>query len=225
MASAPADRQHPAAVAEHEIRCGAEGKHVDDDENGTVRAQGGDALISPFESDVHPHSMLAPERDGRLRAVRVYLGSDHAGFELKNHLVAHLKEQGHDVEDVGPFVYDAADDYPAFCIEAARRVVADEGSLGIVVGGSGNGEQIAANKVKGARAGLAWSVETAKLTREHNHAQLIGVGARMHTTEEATEIVEAFLATPPSPDERHGRRVQQILDYENTGWPPPLPEH
>ncbi|KZB84085.1 ribose-5-phosphate isomerase [Amycolatopsis regifaucium] len=157
--------------------------------------------------------------------MRVYLGSDHAGFELKNHLVAHLKEQGHDVEDVGPFVYDAADDYPAFCIEAARRVVADEGSLGIVVGGSGNGEQIAANKVKGARAGLAWSVETAKLTREHNHAQLIGVGARMHTAEEATEIVDAFLATPPSPDERHGRRVQQIVDYENTGWPPPLPEH
>ncbi|HET6286418.1 MAG TPA: RpiB/LacA/LacB family sugar-phosphate isomerase, partial [Amycolatopsis sp.] len=88
--------------------------------------------------------------------MRVYLGSDHAGFELKNHLVAHLKEQGHHVEDVGPFAYDAADDYPAFCIEAARRVVADEGSLGVVVGGSGNGEQIAANKVPGARCGLAW---------------------------------------------------------------------
>ncbi|WP_179956668.1 ribose-5-phosphate isomerase [Amycolatopsis anabasis] len=156
--------------------------------------------------------------------MRVYLGADHAGFELKNHLVAHLREQGHEVTDVGPRVYDAADDYPAFCIETARRVVADEGSLGIVIGGSGNGEQIAANKVAGARAGLAWNPEIARLTREHNHAQLIGVGARMHTTEEATEIVEAFLATPPSPDERHGRRVRQLLDYERTGTPPPLPD-
>lgn len=161
--------------------------------------------------------------DGRLRAVRVYLGSDHAGFELKNHLVAHLREQGHEVTDIGPHVYDAADDYPAFCIETARQVVADEGSLGVVIGGSGNGEQIAANKVRGARAGLAWSTEIARLTREHNHAQLIGVGARMHTAEEATEIVEAFLATPPSPEDRHVRRVDQMLDYERTGNPPPLP--
>jgi len=167
--------------------------------------------------------MPETEGDGRLRAVRVYLGSDHAGFELKNHLVAHLAEQGHEVTDLGPQVYDAADDYPAFCVAAALRVVADEGSLGIVVGGSGNGEQIAANKVPGARAGLAWSVETAKLCREHNHAQLIGVGARMHTTEEATAIVEAFLTTPVSPEERHARRVQQLLDYESTGVPPALP--
>jgi ribose 5-phosphate isomerase B len=155
--------------------------------------------------------------------VRVYLGSDHAGFELKNHLVAHLREQGHEVTDIGPHVYDAADDYPAFCIETARRVVADEGSLGVVIGGSGNGEQIAANKVPGARAGLAWSTEIARLTREHNHAQLIGVGARMHTNEEAAEIVDAFLATPSSPEERHVRRVEQMTDYERTGTPPPLP--
>ncbi len=161
---------------------------------------------------------------GRLGAVRVYLGSDHAGFELKNHLVAHLEKQGHEVTDIGPHVYDAADDYPAFCVETALRVVADEGSRGIVVGGSGNGEQIAANKVPGARAGLAWSVETAKLCREHNHAQLIGVGARMHTAEAAVEIVEAFLATEVSPEERHARRVQQLLDYERTGTPPALPE-
>jgi ribose 5-phosphate isomerase B len=156
-------------------------------------------------------------------AVRVYLGSDHAGFELKNHLVAHLREQGHEVTDIGPAVYDALDDYPAFCVETARRVVADEGSLGIVIGGSGNGEQIAANKVPGARAALAWKPEIAKLAREHNHAQLIGVGARMHTPEEAAEIVETFLATPVSTDERHARRVQQLLDYEKTGTPPPLP--
>ena len=155
--------------------------------------------------------------------MRVYLGSDHAGFELKNHLVEYLEGKGHEVTDIGPAVYDAADDYPAFCIETARRVVADEGSLGIVIGGSGNGEQIAANKVPGARAALAWKPEIAELARQHNHAQLIGVGARMHTVEEAIAIVEAFLATPPSEDERHARRVQQMLDYERTGTPPPLP--
>lgn len=156
-------------------------------------------------------------------AVRVYLGADHAGFELKNHLVAHLREVGHEVIDAGPHSYDATDDYPAFCVEAARRVVADDGSLGIVIGGSGNGEQIAANKVPGARAGLAWSPEIARLTREHNHAQLIGIGARMHSLQEATEIVDTFLATPASPDDRHERRVRQLLDYERTGTPPPLP--
>jgi len=156
--------------------------------------------------------------------MRVYLGSDHAGYELKMHLVNHLTKQGHDVVDVGPHVYDPEDDYPAFCLHTGAKVVADEGSLGVVIGGSGNGEQIAANKVPCARAGLAWSVETAKLCREHNHAQLIGVGARMHTAEEAVEIVEAFLATEVSPEERHARRVQQLLDYERTGTPPALPE-
>ncbi|WP_189222578.1 ribose-5-phosphate isomerase [Saccharothrix coeruleofusca] len=155
--------------------------------------------------------------------MRVYLGSDHAGFELKSHLVKHLTAAGHDVVDVGPAVYDAEDDYPPFCIEAARRVVADEGSLGIVVGGSGNGEQIAANKVPGARAALAYSVETAQLARQHNNAQLIGVGARMHSTEEATAIVEAFLATPFSGQERHARRIDMLSEYERTGEAPALP--
>ncbi|MBY8851640.1 ribose-5-phosphate isomerase, partial [Saccharothrix sp. MB29] len=138
--------------------------------------------------------------------MRVYLGSDHAGFELKTALAKHLSDAGHDVVDVGPAVYDAEDDYPPFCIEAATRVVAEPGSLGIVIGGSGNGEQIAANKVPGARAALAYNVETAKLAREHNDAQLMGIGARMHTTEEAFAIVEAFLATPFSGQERHARR-------------------
>ncbi|MCC8243817.1 ribose-5-phosphate isomerase [Saccharothrix luteola] len=155
--------------------------------------------------------------------MRVYLGSDHAGFELKTHLVKHLTDAGHEVVDVGPAVYDAEDDYPPFCIEAARRVVADEGSLGIVIGGSGNGEQIAANKVPGARAALAYSVETAKLAREHNDAQLIGVGGRMHTTEEAFAIVEAFLATPFSGQERHARRIDILSEYERTGEAPALP--
>ncbi|ROP37959.1 ribose-5-phosphate isomerase [Saccharothrix texasensis] len=155
--------------------------------------------------------------------MRVYLGSDHAGFELKTHLVKHLTDAGHEVVDVGPAAYDAEDDYPPFCIEAARRVVADEGSLGIVIGGSGNGEQIAANKVPGARAALAYSVETAKLAREHNDAQLIGIGGRMHTTEEAFAIVEAFLATPFSGQERHARRIDILREYERTGEAPALP--
>ncbi|MFC6090739.1 ribose-5-phosphate isomerase [Saccharothrix lopnurensis] len=155
--------------------------------------------------------------------MRVYLGSDHAGFELKNALAKHLSDAGHDVVDVGPAVYDAEDDYPPFCIETARRVVGEPGSLGVVIGGSGNGEQIAANKVPGARAALAYSVETATLAREHNDAQLIGLGARMHTTEQAFEIVEAFLATPFSGQERHARRIDILGEYERTGEAPPLP--
>src|SRR5213592_936018 len=128
-----------------------------------------------------------------LPAVRVYIGADHAGYELKNYLVEQLSAAGHEVTDVGPAAYDAEDDYPPFCIEAAGRVAADDGSLGIVVGGSGNGEQIAANKVKGIRAALAWSTETASLAREHNNAQVIGIGARMHTQEQALEIANTFL--------------------------------
>jgi ribose 5-phosphate isomerase B len=155
--------------------------------------------------------------------VRVYLGSDHAGFELKTHLVKHLAEAGHEVVDVGPAVYDAEDDYPPYCVEAARRVVADPGSLGVVIGGSGNGEQIAANKVPGCRAALAYNTETASLGRLHNDAQVVALGGRMHSLEEATAIVEMFLATSFSGEERHARRIQLLADYERTGTPPPLP--
>jgi ribose 5-phosphate isomerase B len=163
------------------------------------------------------------DEDGRLADVRVYLGSDHAGFELKTHLAKHLTDAGHDVVDVGPAVYDAEDDYPPFCIEAARRVVADAGTLGVVIGGSGNGEQIAANKVPGARAALAYNVETAELARQHNDAQLIALGGRMHSTEEAFAIVDAFLATPFSEQERHARRIGMLAEYERTGEAPALP--
>jgi ribose 5-phosphate isomerase B len=155
--------------------------------------------------------------------VRVYIGSDHAGFELKTHLVEHLRGLGHEVVDVGAATYDPEDDYPSYCVEAARRTIADDGSLGIVLGGSGNGEQIAANKVPGCRAALAWSVETATLAREHNDAQVVAVGARMHSTELATGIVEAFLSTPFSGGERHKRRIAELAEYERTGIPPALP--
>jgi ribose 5-phosphate isomerase B len=157
-----------------------------------------------------------------LHAVRLYLGSDHAGFDLKTFLLEHLTSLGHEVVDVGPAVFDADDDYPPFCIATARRVVADSGSLGVVIGGSGNGEQISANKVVGCRAALVWSTETAALAREHNDAQVMGIGARMHSPAEAAEIVETFLATPFSGGERHCRRIAQISTFETTGEIPPI---
>ncbi|MEU0839243.1 ribose-5-phosphate isomerase [Streptomyces sp. NPDC005962] len=157
--------------------------------------------------------------------MRVYLGSDHAGYELKNHLVEWLRAGGHDPVDCGPHIYDAQDDYPPFCLRAAERTAADADSLGIVIGGSGNGEQIAANKVKGVRAALAWSEQTAALAREHNDANVISVGGRMHTREEATKFVEIFLGTPYSGEERHSRRIAMLADYETTGELPPVPAH
>ena len=156
--------------------------------------------------------------------MRIYLGADHAGFERKNQIKEHLEAAGHEVIDCGAHVYDAADDYPAVCIAAAERTVADPGSLGIVLGGSGNGEQIAANKVKGARCALAWSTETARLAREHNNAQLIGIGGRMHTEEEALAIVDAFIGQEWSNEERHQRRIDILAEYEDTGVAPALPQ-
>jgi ribose 5-phosphate isomerase B len=155
--------------------------------------------------------------------MRVYLGSDHAGYELKVHLASHLPTQGYEVVDVGPSRYDADDDYPAYCLHTGARVVAEPGALGVVIGGSGNGEQIAANKVPGVRAALAWNIETARLSREHNDANVVAVGARMHTLDEATQIVTAFLTTRFSGSERHLRRIIQIAEYEKTHELPPLP--
>jgi len=155
--------------------------------------------------------------------VRVHIGSDHAGFELKTHLLIHLASLGHEVVDVGPAVYDAQDDYPPFCIATGLAVLADPGSLGIVIGGSGNGEQIAANKVPGIRCALAWSVETATLGRQHNNAQVVGIGARMHSLDEAAEIAAAFVATPFSDEPRHQRRIDILDAYEATHEAPPLP--
>jgi len=149
--------------------------------------------------------------------MRVYLGSDHAGFELKGVLVEHLTNAGHDVVDCGPHEYVATDDYPPFCFDTAQRVVADSGSVGIVLGGSGNGEQIAANKVRGIRAALAYSVETATLAREHNDANVLGLGARMHSEADALAIVDAFVGTPFSDDPRHMRRIGMVTTYEATG--------
>ena len=148
--------------------------------------------------------------------MRVYLGSDHAGFELKQHLVQWLLTAGYEVVDVGADTYQPDDDYPAYCITAASRTAADPGSFAVVVGGSGNGEQIAANKVQGVRAALAWSEETAELARAHNDANVLAIGARMHSIDEATAIVTTFLRTPFSGLERHERRIGQVTAYEAT---------
>jgi ribose 5-phosphate isomerase B len=156
--------------------------------------------------------------------MRVHLGSDHAGLELKDHLLAWLADQGHEVVDHGPFAYDALDDYPVFCLRAAEAVADDTGSFGVVVGGSGNGEQMAANKVKGIRAALVWSEETAVLAREHNDANVISVGGRMHDLDAMTRFIQVFLATPYSRQERHSRRIGMLADYEKTGNLPPLPD-
>jgi ribose 5-phosphate isomerase B len=149
--------------------------------------------------------------------VRVYLGSDHAGFELKAALVAALEQAGHEPVDCGPDSYDADDDYPVYVLRAAERVIGDPGSLGIVIGGSGNGEQIAANKVAGIRAALAWTTETATLARQHNDANVLSLGARQYEISEAVGFALTFVETPFSHDPRHIRRLAMVTEYEKSG--------
>lgn len=153
--------------------------------------------------------------------MRIHVATDHAGLEFLGQIVTHLRAQGHDVVDHGPTSFDAFDDYPGFCIAAALAVSTDlaEGTeaLGIVLGGSGNGEQIAANKVPGVRAALIWNGETAELARTHNDANVCALGARQHSLAEALNLVDIFLQTPFSGDERHRRRIHQIRHFEVTG--------
>jgi ribose 5-phosphate isomerase B len=155
--------------------------------------------------------------------VRVYLGSDHAGFELKSRLIEWLEAQGHEPVDCGPAAYHAGDDYPPYVMTAASSTIADPGSLGIVIGGSGNGEQIAANKIHGVRAALAWSEETAQLARLHNNANVLSLGARMHPIELAITFASTFIDTAFSGEPRHARRIDMISDYERTGELPAAP--
>jgi ribose 5-phosphate isomerase B len=160
-------------------------------------------------------------------AMRVHLGFDHAGLDLKAHLSAWLTGHGYEPVDHGPFVLDPEDDYPVFCLRAAVGVAEDRAkgldSMGVVIGGSGNGEQMAANKVPGIRCALAWSDETATLAREHNDAQMVSVGGRMHPIEDMMRFVELFLSTPFSGAERHARRLAELTEYEKTHVLPPLP--
>jgi ribose 5-phosphate isomerase B len=153
--------------------------------------------------------------------MRIHIATDHAGLELSHYLIEQLTMAGHEVFDHGPKEYDPLDDYPAFCINAALAVRADEDAgeqaLGIVLGGSGNGEQIASNKVKGIRAALVWNLDTAKLARSHNDANVVAVGARQHSQAEVLELINAFIAEPFSNDERHARRIGKIATFEQTG--------
>ncbi|KQO62992.1 ribose-5-phosphate isomerase [Curtobacterium sp. Leaf261] len=153
--------------------------------------------------------------------MRIHLGTDHAGLEFTKTLITHLGELGHEVVDHGPTEYDPLDDYPSFCINAASAVVRDQRAgveaLGVVFGGSGNGEQIAANKVEGVRAALVWNESTALLARQHNDANVISIGARQHTVDEAIDFIDLFINEPFSGEERHARRIAQLAEYEETG--------
>lgn len=149
--------------------------------------------------------------------MRVHLGSDHAGFELKEAVKQALVADGHDVVDHGAVEYDALDDYPPFCIRAAEAVRAEEGSLGFVFGGSGNGEQLAANRVQGVRAVLGYSREIVELGRQHNGAQILAMGGRFTSIDDGIDFARTFIATPFSGDERHQRRIDQMTHYETTG--------
>src|SRR5438128_12425596 len=155
--------------------------------------------------------------------MRIYIGSDHAGYELKARLLAGLKELGHEPVDLGPHAYVPSDDYPPYVLRAAKGAADEPGSLGIVIGGSGNGEVIAANKVPGVRAALVWSEETATLARQHNDANVLSIGGRMHPIEDAVRFVELFVATPFSGEPRHARRIEMLSEYEKTGQLPALP--
>jgi ribose 5-phosphate isomerase B len=153
--------------------------------------------------------------------MRIHIATDHAGLEFSKHLIEHLSAAGHEVIDHGPRTYDPVDDYPAFCINAAKGVIRDQDAgveaLGVVFGGSGNGEQMAANKVPGIRAALVWSIPTALLARQHNNANVIAIGARQHTVDEATKFIDTFISEPFSFEERHVRRIAQLAEFEATG--------
>jgi len=153
--------------------------------------------------------------------MRIHIATDHAGLDFSLELQQHLRAQGHEVIDHGPQSYDPLDDYPSFCIAAARGVMRDRlggtEALGVVFGGSGNGEQIAANKVQGIRAALVWNDDTARLAREHNDANVVAIGARQHDFEEVVRLIDVFIGTPFPGDERHVRRIAQIAEFEQTG--------
>lgn len=153
--------------------------------------------------------------------MRIHIATDHAGLEFSRDLADHLGLEGHEVVDHGPVEYDPLDDYPSFCIKAAKAVVRDQEAgveaLGVVFGGSGNGEQMAANKVPGVRAALVWSVNTAVLAREHNNANVCAIGARQHSIDEALLFIDTFIRTPFTGEERHQRRINQMAEFESTG--------
>ncbi len=154
--------------------------------------------------------------------MRVHIGGDHAAYDLQQDLVTYLEAEGHEVTNHGPFELDPQDDYPVFVLRAAEATAADAESLGIVLGGSGNGEQMAANKVEGVRAALCYNDELAQLAREHNDARVISIGGRFCSAVEARSMVRTFLETPFSGEPRHQRRIDMVSAYESTKQLPDL---
>ena len=146
--------------------------------------------------------------------MKIYIASDHGGFEYKEELKRFLKDKGYEVEDMGAHELNPEDDYPDFVLPLAERVSKEHGSFGVVLGRSGNGEAIAANKVKGIRAALCSNEIMAKMAREYNNASVLSLGAEYIDLETAKKVVEVFLKTPFSNEERHSRRLRKISDYE-----------
>jgi ribose 5-phosphate isomerase B len=174
-------------------------------------------LAARFDDDGGNHSAVCrwprdPTRIVQFPTVRIAIGADHAGFPLKEHLKGFLETEGHEVLDFGTDS-EAPVDYPAFCAAAARAVAAGEADRGIVMGGSGQGEQIVANKIRGIRAALCHDLYVARLSRAHNDANVLGLGARVIAPELAEEIVKVWLATPFDGG-RHERRIEQIASIE-----------
>ncbi len=147
----------------------------------------------------------------------IYLGADHAGFELKEKIKNYLKNKGIRFVDLGPEKYDKDDDYPDYIIPTANAVSKNKNSLGIILGGSGQGEAIIANKVKGIRAVVLYhySQEIIKLSKEHNNANILSLGARFLTEDQAIESIKLWLSIKFSNEERHKRRLKKISDFEN----------
>lgn len=147
--------------------------------------------------------------------MKISIGSDHAGFEYKGRIIAHLKAAGHEVSDHGTHSAESTD-YPLFIIPAAEAVARGEAERGIVLGGSGNGEAMAANKVKGIRCALCWNDETAEFSRRHNNANVLSIGQRMVSIEIALQVLDIWLKTPFDGG-RHARRIREMDIYEQGG--------
>jgi ribose 5-phosphate isomerase B len=148
--------------------------------------------------------------------MKIYLATDHAGFELKEEIKKYLLEENYEVEDCGAFSFDPNDDYPDFISKTAEKVSQDpQNSMGIIFGKSGAGEEIVANKFKNIRAALGFSKDNVKLLREHNNANILSLGSQFIDFETAKQLIEIFLKTPFSGDERHARRINKITDIEH----------
>ena len=143
--------------------------------------------------------------------MKIYIAADHAGFNLKKNLIAQLHEDGYDIEDCGAYDYDPLDDYPDFIMPASEKVANDQSSKGIIIGGSGQGEAMAANRIKGVRAAVYYDgpKDIIKLSRSHNNANILSIGARFITPEKASEIIDLWLGESFQGG-RHEKRINKL---------------